>query len=664
MAKRHEPETGKEKQSINKKKKKQKGKRRETCVKTALASRCHPLVREEFENRSTFLSYLRWRADLLLHLYLRWCIENAITPQIEGYNDDGSLCQSEDMHKRKTQTFFRQLMLLGNNTNSTTICSTLSEFWQDIGAQYAEENGLPPPSNFEKNHSTQQITFLAQKMQTNFYTMLWRTYFGRQRKAYKDAEQAKHGKKTKVHQGVLWNQSKRDNGHWDGFRLFYGREPRTYAWDDEQKTWYEDVNKRGEVTSQFLKCNPVVALKAQYDLCRFRERRGLSGFDLAPLSTLQMHSNFYDLSCLWEVAKRIRDKLGKNEIDAVNQSNHQNKVRLANLRLQNLSWPEQARTLNQAEEELGKAKFASEFGFQCPKKKEHFQKEFAESMLSTKKNIGGKHKKEFTGGIDTDGVAVSFHFEADSEELTRYKRAGGTEQNKLQNLTNEEIAGCDPGRSRPVTIATEGGAMIMHKWKYNQATRRYKNQNKQRELDSNVREELRHLSENTSKVSSLEQFHQHIMAQISTWQRRHEYGMRRSVKRRHLDTDIAKNSFVDKFWQMVQNKGITTVMYGNAHVEPTGKGEVPVPVKEIAQSAKKYVKVLMTPEYNTTKKCAACWETAKKKGNGRRIKCRSIVCICRNKGRRDRDLNAAKNIRMKGIMLEEAGDVPAQFQRA
>ena len=49
-----------------------------------------------------------------------------------------------------------------------------------------------------------------------------------------------------------------------------------------------------------------------------------------------MHSNFYDLSCLWEVAKRIRDKLGKNEIDAVNQSNHQNKVRLANLRLPNL----------------------------------------------------------------------------------------------------------------------------------------------------------------------------------------------------------------------------------------------------------------------------------------------------------------------------------------
>ena len=82
--------------------------------------------------------------------------------------------------------------------------------------------------------------------------------------------------------------------------------------------------------------------------------------------------------------------------------------------------------------------------------------------------------------------------------------------------------------------------------------------------------------------------------------------MRRSVKRRHLDTDIAKNSFVDKFWQMVQNTGINTVMYGNAHVEPTGKGEVPLPVKEIAQLAKKYVKVLMTPEYYTTKKCAAC----------------------------------------------------------
>ena len=179
-----------------------------------------------------------------------------------------------------------------------------------------------------------------------------------------------------------------------------------------------------------------------------------------------------------------------------------------------------------------------------------------------------------------------------------------------------------------------------------------------------MKTEIEHLSYYPSGVSSYEQFQQHIQSQIDTYERRYEYGMCRSVKRRQLDNYIAKNSFIDTFWQKVKNKGVKAVMYRNAHVEPTGKGEVPVPVKELAESAKKYVRILMTPEYNTTKKCAKCWKNVKKQGNGRRIKCCSTVCVGRNNGRRDRDLNASKNIRRKGIMLEEHGYVPIEFQRA
>lgn len=122
-------------------KKKQKLKTRETCVKTTLASRCDFLVREELENRIQFLSYLRWRADLLFNLYLRWCIENSITPEIEGYDKNGYLCQSENKHKEYTQIFFKQLILLGNNKNGIT-WKTLHEFWNDIGYTYAQENNL------------------------------------------------------------------------------------------------------------------------------------------------------------------------------------------------------------------------------------------------------------------------------------------------------------------------------------------------------------------------------------------------------------------------------------------------------------------------------------------------------------------------------------------
>ena len=388
-----------------------KKKTKETCVKTSLASRCDSLIREELENRVQFLSYLRWRADLLFNLYLRWCIENGITPEIECYDKNGTLYQSENKHKEYTQMFFKQLILLGSNKIHIT-WKTLLEFWNDIGYQYSERNNIPPPSNFEKQYSGQQISFMAQKMQTNFYTMNWRTFHSRQRKTYEDI----HSKK--VYQGVLWNQIKHDNGHWNGFQLFYEREPKTYTWNENEKQSYEDTSKRGEITQQFLKCNPVVALKAQYDLCKLREKNGLHGFDLAPISTLQRHSHFFDKSCWWEISKRIVKRLGQEEFyeitKHIEEQNTQKKkydeqIRLTNTRLESFAWNEQVTTIHSAQEKLGEALFTQKFGFVLPKQREHFTKEFVKVMLSTKKNIGGKNAKEFTGGIDTDGVSLTLH---------------------------------------------------------------------------------------------------------------------------------------------------------------------------------------------------------------------------------------------------------------
>jgi len=53
-----------------------------------------------------------------------------------------------------------------------------------------------------------------------------------------------------------------------------------------------------------------------------------------------------------------------------------------------------------------------------------------------------------------------------------------------------------------------------------------------------------------------------------------------------------------------------------------------VPVKDVAEAAKQYVKVLETPEFRTTKLCAGCWREASKCGKSvRSIGCRSTECF-------------------------------------
>lgn len=71
-----------------------------------------------------------------------------------------------------------------------------------------------------------------------------------------------------------------------------------------------------------------------------------------------------------------------------------------------------------------------------------------------------------------------------------------------------------------------------------------------------------------------------------------------------------------QFLEGVLEQGVKLVMYGNAHVQPTGKSEVLVPVEEVAESAKRYVRVLLTPERKTTKLCAGCWGGRRKGKSG------------------------------------------------
>jgi len=163
----------------------------------------------------------------------------------------------------------------------------------------------------------------------------------------------------------------------------------------------------------------------------------------------------------------------------------------------------------------------------------------------------------------------------------------------------------------------------------------------------------------------MDDFVQHIQAQNTTRHRRLEFGMRRSCARRRFNTFIAKRKCLDHFWKSVAEEGVKVVMYGSATIESTGKGETAVAVKDVAEAAKRYVTVIATPEFRTTKLCASCWKEAAKCGpNARSVRCSSTECFdWGNRRSTERDLNASKCIRQVGVHVEEHGVPPDPFKQ-
>lgn len=140
--------------------------------------------------------------------------------------------------------------------------------------------------------------------------------------------------------------------------------------------------------------------------------------------------------------------------------------------------------------------------------------------------------------------------------------------------------------------------------------------------------------------------------------------MRRKAARHRFDTYIGKIKVMDNLRQSVANQSVRVVAYGSSDFYATGKGEQTMPVKEVFNMAKRYMKVVITPEPNTTKNCAGCWNLAEKCGKGgRSIRCRSTQCSGWNRQcRNERNFNACENLQLKRVWLETTNDVLEAFK--
>jgi transposase len=98
---------------------------------------------------------------------------------------------------------------------------------------------------------------------------------------------------------------------------------------------------------------------------------------------------------------------------------------------------------------------------------------------------------------------------------------------------------------------------------------------------------------------------------------------------------------------MYRGKERPILAYGSANINPTGKGEVTVPVKYIQRACEQKFEVFPVDEFRTSKVCYKCGELLDEvKFEGEKFPVRGLRW-CKTKTCSellDRDFNAAKNI--------------------
>jgi hypothetical protein len=256
------------------------------------------------------------------------------------------------------------------------------------------------------------------------------------------------------------------------------------------------------------------------------------------------------------------------------------------------------------------------------------EQHMVEMLLDPYQIIGGKHSKQFSGTIDTNGMAVSFHYKCTTSRLRRLpiNEGGKSAASHVSGLIMEHIGSIDPDKDKLVAVGNDhpkGLLRTLCRDSYHLFSHGKENTVRQQHLDATVRDELHELSPWTGKVVTYQDFQNQFEAQGTTWPERFEVGIKQSVVRRRFDTATAKRKVLDNFWQSVRDQSVEVVMYGSAHIEPNGKA-----VQGVAKIAKQHMQVLPTPKHNTTTQCAGCLKEAEKCGQRHQsIRCRSTGCV-------------------------------------
>jgi hypothetical protein len=257
---------------------------------------------------------------------------------------------------------------------------------------------------------------------------------------------------------------------------------------------------------------------------------------------------------------------------------------------------------------------------------------------------GLRKQMTFSNRVETDGTKINFHF-----QITIKKKNKKTKRKHQKANKNTRIISIDPGRVNIIT------AYDQEKNRYYTLTRKYYYRacgmksivvkNNQRNLQ--IKGILEALSKTPTKSINDSDWYRYQQLIVRHYDKLWCINTTEEKQRENFKVFRLKQKCLDRFLNQFQEKKESkpTIIYGAATINPTGKGELSVPIKFIYNKCSQRFNTIKADEKNTTLMHFKCREATigVKKGreNVRGLRwcstCRELV---------SRDRNACKNIRI------------------
>lgn len=567
----------------------------EQVVKASLPGRLAPTwsqetrqqLRQELDRWILSTSQITHRLSLIFNRVILFCIESERKwSQLNESQRQTEACPYALPEKFEDAHF--TAMALGGMKLTSKIrkndpfCRLIEDF---INEEFGTENF---PTITRQRGDCQAIVIAAKRYQTNFTNACVVPFLERQ-KAYVILWCELNGVEKELSRDILWKIN--------------GWKPRNYtfpAFEANVSAFIDDERRRlgnpSNLTPKRLRI-PVV-LRYYYHILQYYTEKGRGKkFTLAPLCRVKCHFITVDGTVLFEILKNVAQ--------AVCQESLPDCIKGALAKRQPIR---------------DEAVWREVFNY-----------------------TGLRRRRQFGFQVDTDGVSVCFHFNHTVKAKTKGKR-----RRERQRKKSQRIIAVDPGRSN-IIYAYDPEAEEYFRLTRQEYYRASGMKNRIR------REHLRHhglqgiyaaMSKTPSRSILEADWYQYQQTIVRNYDRMWTVHCGLASRREDFRVYCLKQKCMDKFFNKFIKNGIKPVVaYGAASMNPTGKGELSVPVKSVFKKCEQRFYTVKENEDYSTKMHFDCQRetTAVLKGYTRRTirglrwcpTCRKLV---------SRDKNACKNI--------------------
>jgi hypothetical protein len=268
-------------------------------------------------------------------------------------------------------------------------------------------------------------------------------------------------------------------------------------------------------------------------------------------------------------------------------------------------------------------------------------------------------QKKFTGTLETDGVAVCFHFKKAKVRKVEPSGDEGTKTITVPEYLTGRVIGVDPGRSN-ILFASEvlpNGTIKSYRLtraQYYKEAGINEAKKHTEKWQRSIQAELTSLTKASSKVLSVEDFQKYIGVFVSVRDSLWEEYTKRHWARQRLGLYGGKKRVFAKFLNALEKGGTEepVLAFGSAKFAPGGRGEVSVPTSRAFKECKYRFGVHVVDEFRTTRINWRDDSLLDSVGRSdRKVAIRGLLwCGSTNVNKFvDRDSNAALNIRRCGM---------------